>query len=55
MVKPAYLLAAFLMFLVFVVGLMAFVFLPDSSPFDRGDTPSLVEPGAPGVESPGTD
>jgi hypothetical protein len=36
MVKPAYLLAAFLVFLVFMVGLMFFVFGPDSGPFDKG-------------------
>jgi len=43
MVKPAYLLAAFLMMLVFLIGLAAFVFGPDSSPFDNGASPSLVD------------
>jgi hypothetical protein len=36
MVKPAYLLAAFLVFLVFMAGLVAFVAGPDSGPFDKG-------------------
>jgi hypothetical protein len=51
MVKPAYLFLAFLGLLIFVAILVAFVALPDSGPFDRGDTPSLVTPGAPGVKS----
>jgi hypothetical protein len=51
MVKPAYLFFAFLTLLIFLAILVAFVALPDSGPFDRGDTPSLVTPGAPGVEN----
>jgi len=48
MVKPAYLFFAFLALLIFIGILVAFVALPDSGPFDRGDsdtgaTPSLVE------------
>jgi hypothetical protein len=39
MVKPAYLLAAFLVFLVFLAGLVAFVVGPDSGPFDKGYSP----------------
>ena len=53
MVKPAYLFFAFLALLIFIAILVAFVALPDNGgPFDRGDTPSLVTPGAPGVETP---
>jgi hypothetical protein len=53
MVKPAYLFAAFLTFLVFVAILIAFATQVDNgSPFDRGDTPSKVTPGAPGVLKP---
>jgi len=55
MVSRGLLLAAILMFVIFIAGLMLFVFGPDSSPFDRGDTPSLVEKGAPGVEAPDGD
>ena len=43
MVKPAYLLAAVVTMLVFLAGLGAFVFGPDSSPFDNGASPSLVD------------
>ena len=43
MVKPAYLLAAFVTFLVFLAILLAFVLGPDSSPFDNGASPSLVQ------------
>ena len=50
MVKPAFVFCAFLTLLIFLAILVAFVVLPDSSPFSRGDTPSQVEPGAPGVE-----
>lgn len=51
MVKPAYLLFALLAFLIFMAILIAFVVLPDNgTPFDRGDSPSLVTPGSPGVE-----
>lgn len=46
MVKPVYLFFAFLMLLAFVAILIAFVALPDSSPFAKGyyqgATPSLV-------------
>jgi hypothetical protein len=42
MVKPAYLLAAFVTMLVFLAGLGAFVFGPDSGPFSNGASPSLV-------------
>ena len=42
MVKPAYLLAAFVALLVFLAILLAFVFGPDSGPFDNGASPSLV-------------
>jgi len=53
MVKPAYLFFALLTFLVFVAILIAFVALPDNgTPFDRGDSPSLITPGSPGVEDP---
>ncbi len=52
MVSRGLLLAAILMFVIFMIGLMFFVFGPDSSPFDRGDSPSLVKPGSPGVLSP---
>ncbi len=53
MVKPAYLMFALFGFLVFMVILVAFVVLPDNgTPFDRGDSPSLVTPGEPGVKSP---
>ncbi len=53
MVKPAYLFFAFLTFLVFVAILIAFTTQVDNgSPFDRGDTPSLVTSGSPGVEKP---
>ncbi|MDX6678870.1 MAG: hypothetical protein QOE31_2922 [Solirubrobacteraceae bacterium] len=52
MVKPAYMLFALLTFLIFMAILIAFVALPDNgTPFDRGDTPSAVTPGAPGVKS----
>ena len=47
MIKPAYLLAAFLTLVIFLVILIAFVFGPDSGPFDKGyspgATPSLVD------------
>ena len=43
MVKPAYFLAALVTFLVFLAILVAFVFGPDSSPFDNGASPSLVQ------------
>jgi hypothetical protein len=43
MVKPAYLLAAFVMMLIFIAGLIAFVVGPDSGPFDNGASPSLVQ------------
>jgi len=47
MVKPAYLFFAFLTLLIFVAILIAFVFGPDSGPFDKGyspgATPSLVD------------
>jgi hypothetical protein len=53
MVKPAYLFFAFLTFLVFVAILVAFTALPDNGgPWDRGDSPSLVTKGDPGVEKP---
>ena len=53
MVKPAYLLFAVVTLLIFLAILVAFVALPDNgTPFDRGDTPSLVTPGEPGVKSP---
>ena len=53
MVKPAYLFFAFLTFVAFVAILIAFATQVDNgSPFDRGDTPSLVTPGSPGVEKP---
>ncbi len=53
MVKPAYLFMAFLALLIFIAILVAFVVLPDNgTPFDRGDSPSLVTPGEPGVKSP---
>jgi hypothetical protein len=53
MVKPAYMFFAFLTLLIFVAILVAFVALPDNgTPFDRGDTPSLVTSGSPGVEKP---
>jgi hypothetical protein len=52
MVKPAYLFFAFLTFLIFMAILVAFVALPDNGdPFQRGDTPSLITPGAPGVKT----
>ncbi len=51
MVKPAYLFFAFLTLLIFLAILVAFVVLPDNgTPFDRGDSPSLVQGGSPGVE-----
>jgi len=47
MVKPAYLFFAFLTLLIFVAILIAFVFGPDSGPFEKGyspgATPSLVD------------
>ena len=53
MVKPAYLFFAFLTLLIFLAILVAFTVLPDNgTPFDRGDTPSKVIPGSPGVEKP---
>ncbi len=53
MVKPAYLFFAVLTFVIFLAILIAFVALPDNgTPFDRGDSPSLVTPGSPGVEDP---
>ncbi|MBA3747317.1 MAG: hypothetical protein H0W96_07450 [Solirubrobacterales bacterium] len=53
MVKPAYLIFAVVTFVIFVVILVAFVALPDNgTPFDRGDSPSLITPGSPGVEDP---
>ena len=53
MVKPAYLFFAFITLLIFLAILVAFTVLPDNgTPFDRGDTPSQVIPGAPGVEKP---
>jgi hypothetical protein len=52
MVKPAYLFFAFLAMLATIAILIAFVTLPDNgTPFDRGDTPSQITPGSPGVES----
>ncbi len=46
MVKPAYMFFAFLTLLIFLAILVAFVFGPDSGPFDKGyskgATPSLV-------------
>ena len=52
MVKSSYLFFALLAFLIFMAILIAFVALPDNgSPFSRGDSPSLVTPGSPGVES----
>ena len=52
MVKPAYLFFALVTFLIFMAILIAFVALPDNgTPFDRGDTPSSVTPGAPGVKT----
>ena len=36
MVKPAYVLAAFAAMLVLLAILLAFIFVPDSSPFDHG-------------------
>lgn len=50
MVKPAFVFCAFLTLLIFLAILVAFVVLPDSGPFERGDAPSQVSPGAPGVE-----
>ncbi len=53
MVKPAYLFFAFLTFLVFVAILVAFTTQVDNGgPWDRGDTPSAVSSGSPGVEKP---
>jgi hypothetical protein len=53
MVKSSYLFFAFLAFLIFVGILVAFVVLPDNGdPFQRGDTPSMVTSGSPGVEKP---
>jgi hypothetical protein len=53
MVKSSYLFFAFLTFLVFVAILLAFTFEVDNGgPWDRGDTPSQVVSGAPGVEKP---
>lgn len=53
MVKSSYLFFAFLTFLVFVAILVAFTALPDNGgPWDRGDTPSKVVSGSPGVEKP---
>lgn len=52
MVKPAFVFWSVVTLLVFLAILVAFVVLPDSGPFNRGDTPSLVTPGAPGVEKP---
>ena len=43
MVKPVYMLFAVLMLVVVLAILGAFVFGPDSGPFDRGSSPSLVE------------
>ena len=53
MVKSSYLFFAFLTFLIFVAILVAFTALPDNGgPWDRGDTPSQIIEGAPGVEKP---
>jgi hypothetical protein len=52
MVKPAFVFWSVVTLLVFIAILVAFTVLPDSGPFDRGDTPSQVIPGAPGVEKP---
>ena len=53
MVKSSYVFLAFLAFLFLLVVLIAFATQVDNgSPFDRGDTPSLVTPGSPGVEKP---
>ena len=53
MVKSSYLFFAFLSLLIFLAILVAFVALPDNgTPFDRGDTPSKVIEGSPGVEKP---
>jgi len=57
MVKPVYLFFAFLTLLIFLAILVTFVVLPgndndNKGPFDRGDTPSKVVSGAPGVEKP---
>jgi hypothetical protein len=53
MVKSSYLFFAFLTFLIFVAILVAFTALPDNGgPWDRGDTPSKITSGAPGVEKP---
>ena len=43
MVKPAYMLFAVLTLLIFLAILAAFVFGPDSGPFDLGASPSLVD------------
>jgi hypothetical protein len=52
MVKPAFVFWSVVTLLVFLAILIAFVALPDSGPFERGDTPSLVTPGDPGVKKP---
>jgi hypothetical protein len=53
MVKPAYLFFAFLAMLGCIAVLVAFTTQVDNGgPWDRGDTPSKVEPGAPGVLKP---
>ena len=53
MVKSSYLFFAFLTFLVFVAILVAFTTQVDNGgPWDRGDTPSKVISGDPGVEKP---
>jgi len=51
MIKPMYMFFALLTLLIFLAILVAFIVLPDNgTPFDRGDSPSLVTPGSPGVE-----
>jgi hypothetical protein len=51
MVTKQYLFFAVVTLLIFLAILVAFVALPDNgTPFDRGDSPSLVQGGSPGVE-----
>jgi len=50
MVKSSYLFLAFLTFLIFMAILVAFTQVDNGGPWSRGDTPSKIESGSPGVE-----